>query len=135
MNKKAIDTKVFKVLSYVTILWLIGLMSPYRNEKDVKFHIKQGIILTIFIIIFACIILLINNLVINHVFVDRILQGANDFSAYSLNETGRLIKTLLNSLIFIVYVIFSLIGITNVLRGRDKFLPLIGKFPLINKFL
>ncbi len=135
MNKRVIDTKVFKVLSYVFILWLVGLVSPYRNERDVKFHIGQGIILTIFIVIFTSIIFLVNNLFINKIFVVKVLTGLGHSGKYLVNSTGLLINTILNSLIFVVYLIYAIIGMANVMRGKDKFLPLIGRFSFINKIL
>lgn len=36
------------VLCYIWILWIIPLLTDSKNEPFVRFHINQGIILTIF---------------------------------------------------------------------------------------
>ena len=42
------NNKVMAVLCYLGILWLVPLLTEYKNDPFVKFHINQGIILTIF---------------------------------------------------------------------------------------
>ena len=41
------DTKVFKIVSYIGILWILGLFCGSKNDSKVRFHVGQGIILTI----------------------------------------------------------------------------------------
>ena len=56
MDGKSNNTKLFSILAYIGILWLIGLLCDKDNET-VKFHVNQGIWLTIlsFIGSFICI--------------------------------------------------------------------------------
>lgn len=42
------NNKVMAVLCYLWILWLVPLLTDAKNDPFVKFHINQGIILTIF---------------------------------------------------------------------------------------
>ncbi len=134
MNKRIIDTKIFKILSYVFILWIVGLASPYRNEKDVKFHIGQGMILNLLALIFYIVVTLVNILVVNNVFVDKIQIGGSS-GVFVINETGIMVASILRFSVLAFYLLFSLIGIFNVLRGKDKFLPIFGKYSFIKKII
>ncbi len=42
------NNKLMAVLCYLGILWLVPLLTDHKNDPFVKFHINQGIILTIF---------------------------------------------------------------------------------------
>lgn len=132
MNKKLVDTKIFKILSYVYVLWVVGLLSPYRNEKDVKFHVGQGMIVTTITVIMYLLVLLINKFVIFNVFVDRINISAFE-SVKLVNNTGNIIALVLKLSVFAFMFIFDAMGLIKVLKGKDKYLPLIGKLSFINK--
>lgn len=41
------NNKVMAVLCYLGILWIIPLITDYKNDPFVKFHINQGILLSI----------------------------------------------------------------------------------------
>lgn len=41
------NNKLMAVLCYLGILWLIPLLTDHKNDPFVKFHINQGILLTI----------------------------------------------------------------------------------------
>lgn len=133
MNKRIIDTKVFKVLSYIFIFWIIGFLSPYSNEKEVKFHVGQGMILTVFTIIFSLVVTILNKIVVANVFVNKILIGSGTSGKYMINQTGVYVSSFLRLLVVITYFVFALIGIYNVIKGRDKYLPIIGKYSFINR--
>ena len=133
MNKRVIDTKVFKVLSYVFVFWLIVFFSPYINEKDVKFHVGQGMILSVFMILLIATVTVINVLVVPNVFANKIIIGAGTSGKYFINQTGILITSILRIISIILYLVFAIIGILNVMKGKDKFLPLIGRYSFINK--
>ena len=52
-NSNQIDqsnTILFSILSYLGILWLIPLLVE-KNDKIVRFHVNQGIVLCIFYVI------------------------------------------------------------------------------------
>lgn len=40
------NSKLYSVLAYFPPLWLVGLLAA-KDDPDVKFHVNQGIILTI----------------------------------------------------------------------------------------
>lgn len=45
------DQKLMGVLCYLWILWLIPLLTEHKNDPYIKFHINQGIVLSILSVI------------------------------------------------------------------------------------
>ena len=97
------DNKIFNVLSYVNILWLVGLLAK-PNEQDVRFHVNQGIILSIVEV--ASIIL-------------------STLLAFTI------IVPILMSIVGLVTFVFAIMGIVNAFKGEQKELPIIGKFRIL----
>ena len=99
------DNKVYKILSYIWILWIAGLF--VKNDKSVRFHVGQGMLITILDVAVA----IINALV-------------------SLIGLG--ILAIPMSLIVTVTWGFSIgamvFGIVNAAKGKDEEIPIIGKF-------
>ncbi len=86
------------VLAYVGILIII----PYLVAKDkpfVKFHLKQGLVLFI---------------------IEVIVWIATMYFFWELYDILRFIN--------LAMIVFSIIGIVNVLQGKEKELPLLGQF-------
>ncbi len=94
------DNKIFNVLSYFGILWLIGLIAK-PNEPDVRFHVNQGIILSIAL-----------------------------FAAGLLNIIP-ILGQILFGLVGLAVFIFAIMGIVSAVKGEQKELPLIGKFKIL----
>ena len=96
------NSKLFSILSYIPPLWIIGLVCEQNNE-DVKFHVNQGILLTIFS------------------FIVPIILGI-------LCITVILIPLIIPAFIVFPFLDFILmiIGIVNAAKGERKPLPLIG---------
>ncbi len=107
------NTKLFSILSYVGILFLIGLIAAPQNNK-VKFHVNQGCVLFIAEIVLGIAV--------------GILGAILNFLPYSLD-------TLLSGLMsFAVYggsLALAVMGIINASKGEEKQLPIIGKFTII----
>ena len=40
------NNKLYSILAYIAPLWIIGLIAA-KDDPDVKFHVNQGIVLTI----------------------------------------------------------------------------------------
>ncbi len=50
------NAKLFAILSYVSVLWLLGLLiSPEKTSPFVRNHVNNGIVLCIVAAILACI--------------------------------------------------------------------------------
>jgi uncharacterized membrane protein len=95
---KTDNNKVMAVLCYIWILWLVPLLTDAKDNEFVKFHINQGIVLTI-----AWIILSVINII-------PIL--------------GQIIFIIGSVVLFI----FMIMGILTALKMESKELPVIGKF-------
>lgn len=117
------SNKAYKILSYFGILWLVGLLSSkVKDDKSVRFHVGQGMIITIVYAIVEVVVQLMNNLVIANIFKEKV-WGVT----IGVSPTGLALMSFLNFAVVIVYSIFELIGIINVCKGQDKELPIIGE--------
>lgn len=112
------DTKIFKILSYLGILWLIGMLGDKKDDKEVRFHVGQGMLITIIWVAVA----LINNLIIANVFVTT-----KTYWYYTYKTTSGLGYALM-WIFWLVPSILSIIGLVNALKNEEKELPVIGKF-------
>lgn len=117
-------TKAYCALSYVGILWIIGLILDRRNPVT-RFHINQGILLTLLSAVLG-IILGIWHAIMNAIFG---VWAAGFWAGLML--PGRVLNALMSSAVGIIMLIYLLIGITNALRGKQKPLPFIGKLLVI----
>lgn len=117
--------KVYKILSYIGILWLVGMFGKRKNEPAVRFHVGQGIILTICTVILSIVIYLINTFVIANIFVTELeIWGVS--MGKTVSGTGLAIMSFLDFAVWGVQILFMILGIRNVCKGEDKELPVIG---------
>ena len=119
------NPKVYKILSYIGFLWLVGMFGKRKNEPSVRFHVGQGIILTICIVILSIVIYLINTFVIANIFVTELeIWGVS--MGKTVSGTGLAIMSFLDFAVWGVQILFMILGIRNVTKGEDKELPVIG---------
>ena len=105
------NTILFSILSYIGILWLIPLLVE-KNDKVVRFHVNQGIVLFIFDIIGSIAVDILSAI---FVFIPVI------------SFLGVVIASLFGILCFILMII----GIVNAANKSEKPLPIIGKFQVL----
>jgi len=105
------NTILFSILSYIGILWLIPL-SVEKNDKVVRFHVNQGIVLFIFDIIGSIAVGILSAI---FVFIPVI------------SFLGVVIASLFGILCFVLMII----GIVNAANKSEKPLPIIGKFQVL----
>lgn len=105
------NTILFSILSYIGILWLIPLLVE-KNDKVVRFHINQGIVLFIFDIIGSIAVGILSAI---FVFIPVI------------SFLGVVIASLFGILCFVLMII----GIVNAANKSEKPLPIIGKFQVL----
>ncbi len=119
------DVSLYKKIAYIPFLWLVSFSKI--SDRHVKFHIGQGITLTLFLILLFIILLIING-IITGIFSESIIVFGVD--------TGEKELTLMGSiLIIIANVIYSVIGLGYILTGiRNSNLDDHIKLPLIGKF-
>lgn len=105
------NTILFSILSYIGILWLIPLLVE-KNDKVVRFHVNQGIVLFIFDIIGSIAVGILSAI---FVFIPVI------------SFLGVVIAYLFGILCFVLMII----GIVNAANKSEKPLPIIGKFQVL----
>ena len=104
--------KVMGVLAYLGILVLIPLLAE-TNNRFVKFHTNQGLVLFITEIIYNV--------------AGRILLKVLGFISWAV---AGIVGTLLN-LVSLVFLVLLIIGIVNVCNGKAKELPIIGGIKIL----
>ena len=117
------NNTIYKVLAYMGILWLVGLLGKGKDDESVKFHVGQGMILTIASVILYIIVSLINNLLITNIFKETLFG-----ITIGVSPTGLAIMGILNLAVTAFQLTFMIIGIVNVNKGTNKKLPIIGSF-------
>ena len=120
------NNKVYKILSYIGILWLVGIFVKERNDKSVRFHVGQGIILSIAEVIVAVVVSLVNTLVIANIFKTTI--NVFGMPVTTVSGLGVTIMGILDIATWVFSILFMVLGIVNASKGKDEELPYIGKF-------
>ena len=114
------NTKVYCVLAYLGILWLVGLLADRYNPVT-RFHVNQGIILTILGAVLG-VVSGIWHAIFNAIF------GVWFWDEWvGLLWPGRIINSVFSSVVGIILLVYLIIGISNAVRGLQKPLPVIGK--------
>lgn len=105
------NTILFSILSYIGILWLIPLLVE-KNDKVVRFHVNQGIVLFIFDIIGSIAVGILSAI---FVFIPVI----------------SFLRVVIAPLFGILCFVLMIIGIVNAANKSEKPLPIIGKFQIL----
>ncbi len=102
------NNQLVKILSYllIGIIWYFGDKELHK-DTSVKFHVKQGLVLFIFSIVWGIVLNII-------------------FGLLSFGFLFGLLAIL--SILYYVPLVLTIIGIVNVVNGKDKELPYIGQF-------
>src|ERR1700685_2768947 len=99
---KAGSNNLMAVFAYLWILILIPFLTESKNEPFVKYHLKQGLALVIF----------------------EVIGWVVGWFLVYIPFIGWLISTLW----WLTALVLAIIGIMNVLNGREKELPLVGHY-------
>jgi uncharacterized membrane protein len=105
------EVNTMALLGYLGPLCLVPLLTGEKDEF-VKFHVKQGMVL---LICEAALWLVWNFL------VGSMVWSWSTWGFYSMLST-------VQSAIYLGLGILSVVGITNVINGKQKELPVVGKF-------
>ena len=122
---KADNTKLYSVLSYFGILWLIGLLADKTNPR-VRFHVNQGILLCIYEVAIG-IVYAILTAILTAIF------GVSYFGYTVVSSSGLVIIGILGFLVWASILALAIVGIVNAAKGQEKPLPVIGKLFTIVK--
>lgn len=115
------DKKVFKIVSYIGIMWLLGLFCGSKNDKKVKLHVGQGILLSLYLVAIG-IVSSIFNVIIVSIFVQHSFYGYIS----TISTAGIVLLGLINFVLYGSYIFFMVMGIINAAKDNDKKLPIIG---------
>ncbi len=110
--------KVMALLSYFGILVLAPILAA-KESPFARFHANQGLLLTI-----AMFLYILADGILTVILRAILWKGLGLWSVYSL------CGTLLN-LLYVGFTVLAIIGIINVLNGRTKELPIIGKYRIL----
>lgn len=102
--------KIFHILSYIPLLFLISLFIPEKDNPTVRFHCGQGMLLTI--VSAAC----------------SAITRTLSFTLGWIPFAGSLIVYAFSALSGLVVFAFMIIGIVNAATDKTEPLPLIGKY-------
>lgn len=125
---KSNEVKTYSILSYIGILWIIGLFVPQKDDKSLKFHIGQGMILTILEVGLGIISSILNSVLIANIFRQEIITWGMNTGVYTVGTFGLVLMGLISWTVTIIAIVYAVIGISNVLNNKQKELPIIGKF-------
>jgi len=110
-NKDAEDNKIMGILAYIGLLVLVPIFAA-KQSKFARFHANQGLVLLICEAVYGVLYMILSALVL-----------AISWRLY-------FVITILGFLSF-AFVIFSILGLINAVKGEEKELPLIGKIRIL----
>ena len=114
------NVRLYNILSYLGILWIIGLVCDRKNDESVRFHCGQGMILSICTAIFGIIIGIFNGLIISKIFVKEVTIFGIPTGVKEVNGIGLFLMAVL--------IFYMVMVIMHAYKGEQKPLPVIGKF-------
>lgn len=111
---------LFCVLSYIGILWLIGMIvSPEKDDPRVRFHVGQGLLLSIFALVLS---------VFGGIFIS-VFDFIFSFDVFSwFGWMMRLFAGLLTLVAGMLTLALTIVGIVHAVQGKEEPLPVIGRF-------
>ncbi|MDC1809374.1 zinc-ribbon domain-containing protein [Bacteroides uniformis] len=112
------EGKVMSILAYLGILVLVPILAG-KESKYIRFHANQGLLLCL-----AWVVWVIADGILSAVLRAILWRGL------SLWELYRTTSWVLD-LVYLVIGVLAIIGIINVLNGRAKELPFIGKYRIL----
>ncbi|NLJ31196.1 MAG: hypothetical protein GX424_06305 [Clostridiales bacterium] len=110
--------KLFCVLAYIPFLWLVGLFAD-RENPDVRFHVNQGIILTVFTVLCGVVVSILHNII-------TLIFTVSFYGTMFFAPLGALVNGLLSLAQFGLFVAFAVTGILHAAQNRREPLPIIG---------
>lgn len=105
------NDKIYGVLSYIGILWLVGLLAG--KTEFAKFHANQGLVLFLAELILG------------------VVAGIASAILLFVPVIGSIIGGLLTAVVSLGSLALMIVGIVNVVQGQMKPLPVIGGIRII----
>ena len=106
------------LLSYFGILVLVPIFAA-KHSPFVRYHANQGVVLLLAMLGYS-----IADGIVTAILRAILYKGLGLWSIYSMCSS-------IINLLYVGFTIFAIIGIINVLNGRAKDLPIIGKYRVL----
>jgi len=119
------NAKLYKILSYIVILFLVGLFANKENDKSVRFHVGQGMMVCILEFAGGLIVGILSAILVAIFKEPEVIWGIQT-GRYTTPGFVTVITSLLSLAVSGCGIALSVIGIVNVVKGEDKKLPVIG---------
>ena len=114
------NVKIYSILSYIGFLWIVGILVKEKDDPTVKFHVGQGMLLSICGVAFSTVIKIISSIFLN---IFKLFFGGEVLYGFGI------ILLIVVSIVFaIIMLVFMIIGIVNAANGKNEELPIIGKY-------
>lgn len=110
--------KAIALLSYFGILVLVPIFAA-KHSPFVRYHANQGVVLLLAMLGYS-----IADGIVTAILRAILYKGLGLWSIYSMCSS-------IINLLYVGFTIFAIIGIINVLNGRAKDLPIIGKYRVL----
>lgn len=102
--------KASNVLSYIGILFIVGMVIPDRDDPSVRFHCGQGLLLFVVSLILG------------------LASGIIGAIMMFIPFIGGIISSLVSLCVSAITLVYMVIGIVNAATDKDVPLPIIGKY-------
>lgn len=112
------QNKVMGVLAYLGFLCLVPIFAA-KDSKFARFHANQGLVLFVGELAYAIV----------YSILSAILWSLA-WSSWTMFNIVSALTTILG-LVYIVFGVLAIIGIVNAVSGKEKPLPVIGKFIIL----
>lgn len=122
-------TQVYKILCYISFLWIVALCVPERKDKKLQFHVAQGLVLSVLSTIAGIVFGIVNSIIKSALTYDKTkyIWGIA-YKETVTSPVAGVIATILYLGLFVGTLYFAINGIRNILDDKEKSLPYIGKY-------
>lgn len=123
-DKKA---KLYSALAYIPLVWIVSFFAQRKN-MFVRFHIKQGMKLTLFAFVTSCVAWALNVL-FSRLFSYSVATPTAEDAAHvttGVNQTGQTVCLAVIFCAVILCLLYFLYGVIAASTGKTKPLPFLG---------
>lgn len=121
------NIQLFKVLAYIGPLWLIGLLCKEKNDEKLKFHVGQGIMITILAVI-TNVINVFLRLIARFIIINDNRIFGQGYESNLTNSWATSVTSLFGLILSSIPLILMIIGIIHVAKNEEEPLPFIGEY-------
>ncbi len=114
------DNKVFGIFAYLGLFVLIPMFAAPKNSKFSRYHSNQGLLLLLCNVVYSIVASLLS----------LIKVPVRSFG-FTIGYTTPIAVSIIIGILSLPFLALAVLGIVNVVRGKCKDLPFIGKFKIL----